>query len=190
MVTGQDGMFEVHTRGGETFYCRKVILAIGLQGNLRPLGVPGEDLERVQYQLDDPDEYNGETIAVVGAGERRDRERDRARRPQPRDPHQPQRGVRALQGGQPLPRDGGHQRSASGASLRRTSALKVEAAAAADAAARLQRQDAGGADVIECHRIIARLGAVPPRKLVESFGVVFPSKDPNSMPTRTSTSRT
>jgi len=31
-----------------------VILAIGLQGNLRPLGVPGEELPRVQYQLDDP----------------------------------------------------------------------------------------------------------------------------------------
>jgi hypothetical protein len=46
-----------------------VVLCIGLQGNLRKLGVPGEDLERVQYQLDDPDEYNGETIVVVGAGD-------------------------------------------------------------------------------------------------------------------------
>ena len=29
---------------------------------------------------------------------------------------------------------------------------------------------------IECHRIIARLGATPPRKLVEGFGVQFPEQ--------------
>ena len=43
---------------------------------------------------------------------------------------------------------------------------------------RLLREDARGPDVIECHRIIARLGAIPPRKLVEGFGVKFPSADP------------
>ena len=68
-IRGKDGEFEVQTRSGEVFLCRKVILAIGLQGNLRKLGAPGEDLEGVQYQLDDPDEYNGETIVVVGAGD-------------------------------------------------------------------------------------------------------------------------
>ena len=45
----------------------------------------------------------------------------------------------------------------------------------------------GGPDLIECHRIIARLGATPPRKLVESFGVHFPNKDPNSVPALTDT---
>src|SRR5687768_14637112 len=68
-IGGTDGMFEVRTRAGETFLCRKVVLAIGVQGNLRKLGVPGEELEGIQYQLDDPDEYNGETIVVVGAGD-------------------------------------------------------------------------------------------------------------------------
>ena len=32
------------------------------------------------------------------------------------------------------------------------------------------------------HRIIARLGAVPQRGLVEAFGVEFPSKDANALP--------
>ena len=32
------------------------ILGVGLQGNLRKMGVPGEDAAFVQYQLDDPDE--------------------------------------------------------------------------------------------------------------------------------------
>ena len=31
--------------------------------------MPGEDLDFVQYQLDDPDAYEGETIIVVGAGD-------------------------------------------------------------------------------------------------------------------------
>ena len=39
-----------------------------------------------------------------------------------------------------------------------------------------------GPDLIECHRIIARLGGTPPRKLVESFGVKFPNSDPNAVP--------
>ena len=39
-----------------------------------------------------------------------------------------------------------------------------------------------GPDVIDCHRIIARLGATPPRKLVEGFGVKFPSADPTAIP--------
>ena len=33
-----------------------------------------------------------------------------------------------------------------------------------------------------CHRIIARLGAIPPRKLVESFGVQFPNQNPTALP--------
>src|SRR5207302_2595772 len=39
-----------------------------------------------------------------------------------------------------------------------------------------------GPDAIECSRIIARLGATPPRKLVEGFGVRFPSDDPACVP--------
>src|SRR6188472_3831300 len=68
-ISGADGAFEVKTRAGDTISCAKVILAIGVQGNLRKLGVPGDTLEGVQYQLDDPDEYRGETIVVVGAGD-------------------------------------------------------------------------------------------------------------------------
>src|SRR5260221_8039516 len=68
-IEGKDGGFEVKTRSGEHFFCRKLVLAIGLQGNIRKLGVAGDSLERVQYQLDDPDEYRDDTIVVVGAGD-------------------------------------------------------------------------------------------------------------------------
>src|SRR6185295_17649124 len=68
-ITGSKGAFDIKTATGEALQAETVVLCIGLQGNIRKLGVAGEDLERVQYQLDDPDEYNGETIVVVGAGD-------------------------------------------------------------------------------------------------------------------------
>ena len=39
-----------------------------------------------------------------------------------------------------------------------------------------------GLEPIECDRVIARLGATPPRKLVESFGIKFPNNDPAAVP--------
>ena len=41
----------------------------GVQGNLRQLAIPGAELPFVQYQLDDPDEYKGEEIIVIGTGD-------------------------------------------------------------------------------------------------------------------------
>src|SRR5690606_17096636 len=64
-----DGIFELKCKNGSTVEAQAVVLGIGLQGNLRKLGVAGEDLPFVQYQLDDPDAYEGETIVVVGAGD-------------------------------------------------------------------------------------------------------------------------
>ena len=33
---------------------------------------------------------------------------------------------------------------------------------------------------VKCDRIIARIGALPPRKFVESCGIVFPSESPTA----------
>ena len=46
-----------------------VVLAIGVQGNLRQLEIPGGDLPQIQYQLDDPQAYQDETIVVIGGGD-------------------------------------------------------------------------------------------------------------------------
>src|SRR5258706_2340926 len=174
-IKGEDGAFEVATRVGETFRCRKVILAIGVQGNLRKLGVPGEDLANVQYQLDDPDEYMDETIVVVGAGDAAiENALALAERNRVILINRNAEFARCKEGNLSLVmaaiKDGrvGCRYG--------TSALKVEAIAGQTPLAFSVKAPAGP-DVIECHRVIARLGAVPPRKLVESFGVVFPSKD-------------
>ena len=68
-ISGQRGDFLVTLADGSTLSAETVVLAIGLQGNIRKFGVPGEELPGVQYQLDDPGEYQDETIVVVGGGD-------------------------------------------------------------------------------------------------------------------------
>jgi CRP-like cAMP-binding protein/thioredoxin reductase len=68
-ITGTKGAFKIVLRNGETIEAANVVLAIGLQGNLNRLTVPGSDLPFVQYQLDDPAAYFDEDIIVVGASD-------------------------------------------------------------------------------------------------------------------------
>lgn len=51
------------------FVARRVILAMGKAGNPRRLGIPGEDRADVHTALGDPDAFDGQRIAVVGAGD-------------------------------------------------------------------------------------------------------------------------
>jgi thioredoxin reductase (NADPH) len=60
--------FEVTTSNG---ICRTatVLLATGRRGSPRRLGVPGEELSKVVYSLDDPAQYQGQRVLVVGGGD-------------------------------------------------------------------------------------------------------------------------
>ncbi len=60
--------FEVHTTQ-RTVSTATVLLAIGRRGTPRPLGVPGEELDKVVYRLIDPDQYKGQRVLVVGGGD-------------------------------------------------------------------------------------------------------------------------
>src|SRR5688572_28449627 len=180
-IQGADGAFEVKTKAGETFTCAKLVLAIGLQGNLRKLGVPGEDLPGVQYQLDDPDEYVGETIVVVGAGDAAiENAVALAERNRVILINRSEEFARCKEGNLALVLDAikdGRLECRYG-----TSAIRVEALPDGEAPLGFSVKTPAGPDLIECHRIIARLGAEPPRRLVEGFGVKSASADPNSVP--------
>jgi len=67
-LAGRDGAFTVETASG-TFATRKVVLATGLRGSPRRLGVPGEDLSKVTYSLDDAGQYDLARVLVVGGGD-------------------------------------------------------------------------------------------------------------------------
>ena len=66
-VTSRNGGFDVRT-SGSTYRARAVLLAIGRRGTPRRLGVPGEALPKVVYRLDDPEQYAGKNVLVVGGG--------------------------------------------------------------------------------------------------------------------------
>jgi thioredoxin reductase/CRP-like cAMP-binding protein/Fe-S-cluster-containing hydrogenase component 2 len=181
-ITGTRGDFTVSLTGGEAIDAEFVVLTTGLQGNLRKLGVPGENLPFVQYQLDDPDEYENETIVVVGAGDS------------------------AIENAVALSvhnkviilnRGDGFERAKEGnrnAIERAIAAGTIECLYNSSAARAEQASDGKGKAgvlvvktskgevVLDCDRVIARLGAMPPRKFVESCGIEFPNDDPNAVP--------
>lgn len=180
-VSGAKGAFVIKCGDGSEVNAEHVVLAIGLQGNIRKLGCPGEDAEFVQYQLDDPDEYNDETIVVVGAGDaaienaialaernkviivnRRD-EFDRAKAANNAAI------LKAIADGRIQCFYNSGPRKAESQPDKRPRGLMV-------------LNTASGEVRLPCDRVIARLGATPPRKFVESCGVVFPTPDPSSLP--------
>lgn len=69
--------FENIEKKGEVFHLKtnqgdvtagRVILAMGVRGSPRKLGVPGEEKPKVTYNLIDPEQYQKKKIVVVGGG--------------------------------------------------------------------------------------------------------------------------
>ena len=66
-VSGVPGNFNVST-GGAHFRCRSVIVATGFYGSPVMMGVPGEDLPKVDHYYREPYPYVGRRLLVVGGG--------------------------------------------------------------------------------------------------------------------------
>ena len=176
-----DGIFEIRCQNGNRLEAEAVVLGIGLQGNLRKLGVPGEDLPFVQYQLDDPDAYEGETIVVVGAGDAAIENAIALAR---------QNNVVIINRKDEFGRAKKGNESAILKAIDdgliecyyNSAPEKVEALSAGRKPGRMILNTANGRAQILLDRVIARLGATAPRGFVEACGVVFPNKDPASVP--------
>ncbi|MCK5355666.1 MAG: NAD(P)-binding domain-containing protein, partial [Methyloprofundus sp.] len=183
-ISGESGDFTIQIKEGGIIKANKVVLGIGLQGNIRKMGVTGEDLPFVQYQLDDPEEYEDETIVVIGAGDaaienalalakqnnviiiNRKNEFARAKKGNLNDI------TKAIETG-------------AIECYYNSTSRHVESydkpAENGELGVLSLNTDEGTTD-IPIHRIIARLGAIPPRRFVESCGIVFPSDDPAAVP--------
>ncbi|MBK8067395.1 MAG: cyclic nucleotide-binding domain-containing protein [Rhodanobacteraceae bacterium] len=177
----EDGSFEISIGRKDKVLAKNVVLGIGLQGNIRRLGVPGDDAPFVQYTLDDPDEYEAETIIVVGAGDaaienavalskqntvvvvNRREEFARAK----------EGNLRAIL----KAIEDGVIECYYGAAPERVDKLSV-----GRKPGRLILNTPKGRAQVLCDRIIGRLGANPPRSFVEACGVVFPNADPSAVP--------
>ena len=62
------GGFDVVTGKG-SYRAKRVVLAIGRRGTPRKLGVPGEDLSKVMYALNEAEAFLQDRILVVGGGD-------------------------------------------------------------------------------------------------------------------------
>ena len=62
------GVFDVRTNVN-SYRAQRVVLATGTRGKPRTLGVPGENLPKVSSLLDDPRDYRGRHVLVVGGGD-------------------------------------------------------------------------------------------------------------------------
>ncbi len=177
-ITGEKGNFLIRLASGEEVTAENVIMAIGTAGNPNKLRVPGGDLPFVQYQLDDPGEYFDEDIIIIGGG---DAGIENALGLSA-DPEQGNR-VMLLQRGPDFAR----AKPANAAALKQardqgrldfmvnTSPVKLEPG-------KMTVESAEGEVELPCDRVIARLGAAPPRKFVEACGIEFTGPDREAFP--------
>lgn len=179
-----DATFTLECADGTSVTADAVVLGIGVQGNPRKLGAPGEDLPGIQYTLDDPDEYRDEVIVVVGAGDAAiENAVALAKQNTVHIVNRKDEFSRAKEGNNNLIL----QAIDDGSVIchYNTTVDSVEALPAEDGSGRSMRLTLNGKEdqvVVDCDRIIARLGAIPPRGFVEACGVTFPNDDPNSVP--------
>jgi len=172
---------EVELADGGILTADHVVLAMGVQGNLRKLEIPGGDLPQIQYQLDDPQAYQDETIVVVGGGDS---------------------GVEnalALTGRNQIiilnrEEDFSNCKDSNLSQLtdaRKRGALdwlletkpqSIEVNTKGEFPITLFANTLNGVERIPCHRVIARLGALPSRPQLESFGVGFSTPDLEALP--------
>ncbi len=174
-ISGSKPNFELTLLDGETLTAESIVLAIGLQGNPRRIGVEGETDRSVQYTLDDPDEYRDETIAVVGAGDAAiENAVALARNNTVIIINRRDEFARAKDGNLALITRAIEDESIS--CFYNTGVASIEPAVA------INLNTETGETRIPCNRIIARIGAIPPRKFVESTGIRFLSDDPTTLP--------
>jgi len=165
--------FEIHVNN-KVCTASKVVLAIGVQGSPRKLGVPGEDGGRVAYTLSDPDAFNGKHILVVGAGDA------------------------AIENALALGENNTVSLINRGGEFARAKEANSKLILGAIQSGRIRcfynatiaRLESGvsfintpeGEVTVQCDHLIARLGCVLPRKFLESVGVEFPNAEPTAVP--------
>jgi Fe-S-cluster-containing hydrogenase component 2/CRP-like cAMP-binding protein/thioredoxin reductase len=182
-VSGSSGDFTIQLAGGQSLRAAAVVLAVGVEGNPRRLGVSGEDEHSVLYQLDDPKEFRGENILVVGAGDAAIENALALAE---------QNDVMIVNRGKEFSRAKDGNLSAVLAAIsdpRRRLACSYQSAVSSIARAPqgpapllVTLETPTGSKTYPAHRIIARLGADPPRRFVESVGVQFPGPARDAIP--------
>jgi thioredoxin reductase/Fe-S-cluster-containing dehydrogenase component/CRP-like cAMP-binding protein len=160
--------------GDSVITANKIVMAIGVQGTPRKLGVAGEGLSHVAYTLADASEFVERNIIVVGAGDA------------------------AIENALALSEQNAVWVVNRGAEFARAKDANARLISQAIQSGKLkcifnatvsrieQTQvvvdSSDGEVIVPCDHLIARLGCVPPRKFLESVGIKFPNGDPAAVP--------
>ncbi len=180
-ISGSGGVFEVQFRKGQPIRAKSIILALGVQGNPRKLGVPGDSLPFVTNTLESADEHRNETIVIVGAGDSAIEDAMALSR---------QNRVVMVNRGTEFAK----AKEANSAQILKAiknglvdcvyqGAIKqLEPGTPGTPPARVTIASPNGAQIVACHKVITRLGAIPSRNFVESMGVRFVSPEPDALP--------
>lgn len=180
-IDGRRGDFKITLKDGDQLDAETVVLSIGVQGNPRQLGIPGGELSLVQYTLDDPDEYSNESIVVVGAGDAAiENAVGLAKQNNVYIINRRDEFARAKEGNNALILR--HINEGKVECFYNSNPSRIEETGKTDKPYVLFLETDTGEANIPCDRIIARLGAIPQRKFVESFGVQFTTDDPAALP--------
>ncbi|MCC5888598.1 MAG: cyclic nucleotide-binding domain-containing protein [Gammaproteobacteria bacterium] len=180
-ISGSKGDFTLTLANGEQLQAEHVILGIGVQGNPRKLGVDGDEAAFIQYQLDDPGEFKGETIVVVGAGDAAiENVLALSRHNQVHIVNRRDEFARAKEGN--LTAISAAISEGEVQCFYSTNVVRVDEGEFEGKPGRIVLATPSGEAEVPVDRIICRLGAIPQRDLVESFGIEFPNADPNALP--------
>ncbi|MCK0165679.1 cyclic nucleotide-binding domain-containing protein [Marinobacter sp. S6332] len=183
-ITGERGNFSLALANGDVVTAEVVILAIGLEGNPRKLNIAGEGdsalADRVQYTLDDPEEFNGERIVVVGAGDSAlENALALSKKNHVTVINRRAEFSRAKEANLNAILQAINDRRTTLDCLYETNPAALEAD---DDGINFAVETPTGRKVLSCDRIIARLGGFPPRKFIESIGIEFSSEAIDAAP--------
>ncbi len=182
-ISGELGAFEITLNDGDTVKAENVVLAIGLQGNPRPLDVPGGTSQWVQYTLDDPEEYEDEQIIVVGSGDAAAENalglaiQNNVTILNRRDEF-----ARVKDGNQAALLEAFSNPHKSLSCRYTTHIEQIEALEEGETRLQVSLHTPDGVVIVGADRIIARLGAIPPRRFLEACGIEFPSDAQTALP--------
>ncbi|MCZ6640075.1 MAG: cyclic nucleotide-binding domain-containing protein [Gammaproteobacteria bacterium] len=183
-ISGNKGAFSLALKSGDEIEAENIVLAIGLEGSPRKIGTPGENLPLVQYHLEDPKAFRDEVIVVIGAG---DSAIENVLGLAASKNHvyiinRREEFSRAKEGNLALILAAISDSSMAVDCLYSSNVNSVIETPEADEPLAISLNTPEGEVTIACHRVIARLGGVPPRRFVEGAGVSFPNERPDAIP--------
>ena len=176
-VTGierAESTFVVILEKEQRLMAKSVVLAIGLQGNVNKLGLSADECLPIQYHLDDAAAHQSERIVVIGAG---DSAIENALGLGENNT------VYVANRGEEFVSAKSSNESALRSAIDAGSVIPLWNATAIELEkGRIVFNTPNGVTVVDCDRVIARLGAAPPRRFLEECGVAFSSDDRNAPP--------